>query len=94
MRKEEKRILAWLDDVSVMIQREDVGDWLRASRASVEKAFESLRNTNRENGLKEIEYSIKYMRNAVAKKPHKVDFVGKSNGSVSVASLDETNVMD
>ena len=82
LEREEKRILAWLDNAIATTRREDIEGWLIASRVSVEHAFASLRNEDRQIGLKEIELAIQYAKNALAKKPHRIDFFAKANGSI------------
>lgn len=87
--KEEARIQTWLDNAIVLTKREDVGDWLRLGRLSVETAFARLRMGDRKAGLKEIESAIEYLRNALNRKPHRVDFIGKPGGGIIV--LPHTN---
>lgn len=82
--REESRILVWLDYVITSTRREDVGDWLRLGRSELEKAFEQLRGGDRKNAVKSFEFSIQYLRNAVARKPHKIDFIGKSGRVIIV----------
>lgn len=84
LEREETRILVWLDSAIASTRREDVGDWLRLGRSSVKEAFRKLNDEDRKSAVRSLEFSIQYLRNAIARKPHKVDFVGKL-GAIIVA---------
>jgi hypothetical protein len=82
---EKSRILLWLDYAIASIRREDVGDWLRLGRSSIEEAFGKLQNGDRKDSVRDFQFSVQYLRNALARKPHKVDFISKPGGSIIIA---------
>jgi hypothetical protein len=84
LKREEERIEIWLDKVIDSNRREDVGNWLKLSRSSIEGSFAKLRSGDRKDGLREIEFAIQYLRNAVTRRSHKANFIGKPEGGVIV----------
>jgi len=79
--REESHVLTWLDHAIASIRREDVGDWLRLGRSSIEQAFVKLKSGDRKGSVRDFEFAIQYLRNALAKKPHKVTFVSGPDGT-------------
>jgi hypothetical protein len=84
LEREESEILAWLDYAIASTRREDVGDWLRLGHSSLEEAFRKLREDDRKSAVRNFEFSIQYLRNAIVRKPHEIDFVGRP-GAIIVA---------
>jgi hypothetical protein len=84
--REERLINEWLvQAITATAKREDMGDWLRLGQGSVTAAFEKFRKGDGRHARKDIEAAIEYLRNAASKKPHKVDFVAKFDGSIERA---------
>lgn len=83
--REKSQVLTRLDFAIASTRREDVGDWLRLGRSSIEEAFTNLKNGNQSEALRGIEFSIQYLRNAVTQKPHKIDFIGELGAGIIIA---------
>jgi hypothetical protein len=92
--REESFIRAWLDELLATIRREDVGDWVRLGYSSFEEAFSKLRTAGRKSSVRDFQFAVQYLRNAMAQKPHKVDFVVKPGGAVIVPASEETESQD
>jgi hypothetical protein len=90
--RENERLRLWFGEVIGMVRREDVGDWLRMGQSSMEEAFKKLQGGDEERGIRDIEFSIQYLRNALAKKPHKADFISQLGGPLTKAESDADEV--
>ena len=82
--REQHLIVLWLDSAIALVNREDVGDWLRLGRSSVEEAFTKVRDGDRSGSVRAFQFAVQYLRNALAGKPYKVDFIGKPGGPIIV----------
>lgn len=89
--REKSRILLWLEHAISSTRREDVGDWLRLGRSSIEEAFAKLKSGERKSGLRSIEFAIQYLRNASTRKSYNVDFIGKRGSVIIVAPPSTTD---
>jgi hypothetical protein len=85
LEREERLVRDWLADVMSMVRREDVGDWLRLGNQCVVEAFEHFRKGDQNAGCRSIDSAIEYLNNATKKKPFKVDFVARPDGTVENA---------
>jgi hypothetical protein len=86
---EENRIRSALADaISVTARREDVADWLRLADPCIVRGFEHFRKHDKNAASKEITSAIDYIRNAASRKPFKVDFVGRPDGTIERAPED------
>jgi len=92
--REESRILMWLDGAIGAVRREDIGDWLRLGRSSIEQAFAKVRSGDENGSTRDFQFAVQYLRNALARKPHKVDFVVKPGGAVIVPPSQEAESQD
>jgi hypothetical protein len=83
--REEQLLRQWLSDAITIAKREDVGDWLRLGEQAIVRGFESFRKGDELAGAREIQVASEYLNNAVSKKPFKVDFVARADGTVEQA---------
>jgi hypothetical protein len=85
---EEQAVRDWLANAISTVRREDVGDWLRLADQCIVEAFEQFRRANQNAGCRAIDSAIDFLRNATERKPFKVDFVARADGTVESAPED------
>lgn len=82
--KEQKQILLWIDYAITITRREDVGDWLRLGRSSVVDAFAKIKDGDQNDGVRDLQFAVQYLRNAINKKPYRIDMIGMPGGEIIV----------
>ena len=80
--QEERSLRQLLTDLLASVRREDVGDWLRLGEQSITEAFAHFRKGDGRAGRRAIQTAEEYLGNAGSKKPFKVDFVARPDGTV------------